>query len=313
MVKRAADVKKAAGQRFGAHMSIAGGLEKAFDHAESAGCDCLQIFVKNQRQWSGKTMTDDDVARFHDARKRTGIEPIVAHATYLINLGAPGDPIAQKSINALTDELERCERLELAGLVLHPGAHVGEGEEAGLKRIIERLDDVIERTIGYRTNILLEITAGQGTNLGYRFEQLLHIMDGVKKPKRLGVCLDTCHLFAAGYDLTSDDGYEAMTDELANTVGFDSVACIHVNDSQKACGSRVDRHDHIGQGALGDGAFARILNDPRLIHAPRILETPKGENDDGEDWDVVNLARLRSLVKAKGGKSKATARKSKSR
>lgn len=322
MVKRILVAKKASktvnsrkkavtNQRFGAHLSIAGGLDTAFERAESAGCDCLQIFVKNQRQWIGKAMTDDDVSRFEAARNRTGIAPVIAHASYLINLGAPGDPTAKKSVDALVDELERCERLGLAGLVLHPGAHVGEGEEAGLSRIIKRIDEVCASTSGFNTRILLETTAGQGTNLGYRFDHLQQIMEGARDASRLGVCLDTCHLFAAGYDLTTEDGYAAMAEELDATIGFDSVACIHVNDSQRACGSRVDRHDHIGLGAMGDDAFKRILNDKRLTHAPRILETPKGETDDGEDWDVVNLARLRSLLNRNRGKQKQGSTRSK--
>jgi deoxyribonuclease-4 len=280
-------------------MSIAGGLENAFQAGVDAGCDCLQIFVKNQRQWRARPLTEDVVTRFRQAARRTGIRPVVAHATYLINLASPDDTRWHQSIDALTEELLRCEALGVRWLVVHPGAHLGEGVEAGLARITMALDKIHRRTAGIRARLLLETTAGQGTTLGAEFTHFRWIMDAVREPRRLRVCLDTCHLFAAGYDLRRPVGYERMVAELVEHVGLSNVACIHVNDSKGACGSRLDRHEHIGRGRIGRAGFALLVNDPRFVAVPKILETPKGTDARGLDLDRVNLQRLRGLIRRK--------------
>ncbi|HRX86998.1 MAG TPA: deoxyribonuclease IV [Phycisphaerae bacterium] len=284
-------------QRFGSHLSIAGGLHLALERAQAVGCDCLQVFVKNQKQWVGKPLTDEDVRLFRRAQRETGIKPVVAHASYLINLGSPDDAMWNRGIAAVVDELQRCEALGIRGLVLHPGAHMGEGEEAGLTRIAAGLDDVHRRAPGLAAKVLLETTAGQGTALGWRVEHLGSILQRVAAPDRLGVCLDTCHLFAAGYDLRDAAACDQLVGALKRHVTLRRVACIHVNDSKTPLASRVDRHTHIGDGHIGADGFRNILRDTRLARAPRILETPKGENDQGEDFDAVNLRTLRGYVR----------------
>ncbi|MFQ5423482.1 MAG: deoxyribonuclease IV [Phycisphaerae bacterium] len=284
-------------QRFGAHMSVAGGFENAFDAGAAAGCDCLQIFVKNQRQWTAPPLKDEQVAAYRAARRRTGLTPVVAHAAYLLNLASPDPALRKKSTRALIDELTRCEALGVAGLVLHPGSHMGDGVDKGIKRIARALDGVHRATGGFRCRVLLESTAGQGTSIGHEIAQLGRILDAASESDRLGVCLDTCHLFAAGYDLSAPDDYERTIGELSQYVGLDRVACVHVNDSKGECGGRLDRHEHIGEGRLGRKGFAHLLNDVRLAAAPRILETPKGVDDRGRDLDRVNLGRLRRLVR----------------
>lgn len=277
-------------------MSAAGGLHNAFAEATRVGCDCLQIFVKNQRQWKAKPLTDEQVRLFAEAGRATSVTPIVAHASYLLNLASPDDANRQKSIDALTDELERCEALGLHGLVVHPGAHLGEGADAGIRRIAQSLDEVHTRTPGIKCPVLLETTAGQGSTLGRTIEEIAEMIDATRSPLRLGVCLDTCHLFSSGYDLRDAAACSALIDLIATRIGLDRVHCIHVNDSKADLGSRIDRHDHIGQGKIGLEGFANILGDPRLFHAPRILETPKETDADGNDLDVVNLSRLRKIV-----------------
>ena len=284
-------------QRFGAHMSIAGGLHNACTAGQDAGCDCLQVFVKNQRQWVAAPLTDEAVREWKRAVRRTGLRPIVAHGTYLINLASPDATNRKRSIDAHIDELTRCEALGIRYLVAHPGSHVGQGEAVGIRGIAGALDCIHQATAGFKVRTLLETTAGQGTNLGYRFEHLAEIIARVGAPERVDVCLDTCHLFAAGYDFRRPDGYQAMMADFDRLLGMRRIKCIHVNDSKQACGSRVDRHEHIGRGTLGTGGFRQILNDPRLAKVPKILETPKGEDDKGRDLDRVNLARLRRLIR----------------
>lgn len=284
-------------QRFGAHMSIAGGLHNAFDEAVAADSDCLQIFVKNQRQWTAKPLEDAAIAAYRAAEARTGIGPVVAHATYLINLGSPDAALRNKSILALVDELNRCEALGVSGLVLHPGAHMGEGEAAGIARIAAALDEAHRATAGFKTRVLLETTAGQGSTLGHQPAQLGKILAGTAEAERVGICIDTCHVFAAGYDIRTDDGYDRLMTELESACGLARVACLHVNDSKGDLGSHVDRHDHIGDGKIGRAGFERILNDPRLAAVPRILETPKEDDSGAETMDRVNLSRLRELIR----------------
>ena len=223
----------------------------------------------------------------------TGIEVVLSHSAYLINLGSPDDALWQRSINAMADEIVRAEALKLVGVVLHPGGHMGAGEEAGIARIVAGLDQVHDMTPGHKTLTLLETTAGQGTHLGYRFEQLRAMMDGVKEPDRIGFCVDTCHIFAAGYDIRTPETYAATMDEFDRVVGLNRIKGFHFNDSKKDLGSRVDRHDGIGSGFLGLDPFGFILNDPRFADVPMILETPKSED---MHEDVENLALLRSLI-----------------
>jgi deoxyribonuclease-4 len=253
----------------------------------------MQIFVKNASTWSGKPLTPDAVASYKAAAANATIAPVLAHAAYLINLCASSEDVRRKSRDALADELTRCAALGVAGLVVHPGAHMGAGESDGLARIAESLNAILDRVPEAATKTLLETTAGQGTTLGYRFEHLRRIIDGVEDRRRVGVCLDTCHLFAAGYPIHTEDGWEATMRELEEIIGLEQVAAVHVNDSKREFGSRIDRHHHIGQGLLGETAFRMVMNDPRLRSVPKILETEKSED---MHEDVENMARLRALV-----------------
>jgi deoxyribonuclease-4 len=279
--------------KLGAHESIAGGMHKAFDRAQSVGCDAVQIFVKPNRAWAVKPLTTEDVDLFKAKAVGTDIQPVVGHASYLLNLGTPDDILWKKSIDTLIVELERCEVLGVPYLVLHPGAHVSTGEKAGLARITQALGDVHAGTPGFHTQILLETTSGQGSSLGHRFEHLAWLMDNAPEGERLGVCLDTCHVFAAGYELRTPDGYAATMDEFDHVVGLERLRAIHLNDSKGDLGSRKDRHDHIGKGHIGLEGFRHILNDTRLAGLPALLETPK--SDDLHE-DRENLSVLRSLV-----------------
>ena len=278
-------------------MSVAGGLENAFTSGRAVGCDCLQIFVKNQRQWRAGPLTDDQVFRFREARSATGLAPVVAHASYLLNLASPARSTREMSVDAMVDELTRCETLGVEALVFHPGAHLTGTIDEGILHIAESLDEVHRRCAGFHTMVLLETTAGQGSAIGWHFGQLAAIVDRVREADRLGVCLDTCHLFAAGYDFRSAEGYAAMIDQLDRTIGIPRVRCIHTNDSKKNLGSRVDRHEHIGKGKIGKTGFAHFVNDPRFRDVPFILETPKGKDGRGTDLDMLNLKRLRALAR----------------
>jgi deoxyribonuclease-4 len=279
--------------RLGAHESIAGGLHKAFDRAQSAGCDTVQIFVKSNRSWAVKPLTDDDIARFRAKAESTGVHPVVGHTSYLLNLGTPDEALWTKSRDMLITELERCEALDVPYLVLHPGAHVGSGEEAGLARVAQALGEVHGATAGFRAQVLLETTAGQGSSLGHTFEQLAQIIELAPEGERLGVCFDTCHVFAAGYELRTPEGYTETMNALDKVIGLERLRAVHLNDCKGELGSRKDRHDHIGKGHIGLEGFRHLLNDPRLADLPGLLETPKG--DDLEE-DRENLAVLRSLI-----------------
>ena len=278
---------------FGAHMSISGGVGKSFARGASIGIEAMQIFAKNDRQWQAKPYADTDIAFYKAEAERTGIGPVIVHDSYLINLASPDDVNWQKSIAAFADELERCAALGIPYLVTHPGAHVGSGEDAGIARQVEAMNQLFERGVGGDVMVLLETTAGQGTVLGWRFDQLARMIDGVRRNERIGICIDTCHLLAAGYDIRAPDAYDATMRDFDSTVGLGRVKALHLNDSQKELGSRVDRHTHIGQGTVGLEAFRLLVNDPRLQHLPMVIETPKGD-DMAED--VQNLALLRSLV-----------------
>lgn len=279
---------------FGAHMSISGGVSKAFARGQQVGCEAMQIFCKNERQWQAKPLPPDEVIKFKAEQARSGIGPVVVHASYLINLAAPADDLWEKSIAAFCDELERCALLEVPYLVTHPGAHTGSGEEAGLAREAAALNRIFEAGIGSPVTVLLETTAGQGSSLGNRFEHIARLFALVPHHERMGVCVDTCHIFAAGYDLRSPEAYAATFEAFGQIIGLEHIKCFHLNDSQKALGSRVDRHAHIGQGEIGLEAFALLVNDPRFKHVPMIIETPK-EKELLED--IENLTLLRSLVK----------------
>jgi deoxyribonuclease-4 len=290
----------------GAHMSIAGGHHHAVQAARAHDCGALQLFTKNSNQWNAKPLLDEDVKLFRQALRGSGIRFPLAHDSYLINLASPDETLYRRSIEAFVVELERAERLGLSYLVTHPGAHMGMGEEAGLAKITVALDEVHRRCAGFKVKVLLETTAGQGSCLGHRFEHLAAIIDQVAEPKRLGVCLDTCHVFAAGYALAPQAEYEKTMQTFDSIVGLKRLKAFHINDSRKPLGSRVDRHAHIGKGCLGIEPFRLLLNDPRFRDHPMVLETPKEEGDI-EDMDSVNLATLRGLIAQSGGGTGAKA------
>ncbi len=277
----------------GAHMSIAGGLWRALERGEALGCGAVQIFLKNQRQWAGPPLTPDDIRAFAAARRRTRLRAVFAHASYLINLAGPHPVEWARAVDVFTDELERGEALGLSCLVIHPGSHLGTGVAAGLARVAAALDEATRRTAGYRIRIALENTAGGGDTLGRRFAELGVLIGRVGRPERVGVCIDTCHLFAAGYDIRSAAGWEAAVAECAGQVGLERILAFHLNDARAGLGSGLDRHEHIGQGHLGRAAFRRLLGDLRFRGVPKVLETPKEPEPMA---DQRNLARLRALA-----------------
>jgi len=273
-------------------MSIAGEVGQALIRGQQVGCDCIQIFTKSSRQWASKPFSEAEIATFKRNLRETGIKMVIAHDSYLVNLGAPDDALRLKSVKGFIDELERCEALGVPFLVAHPGSHVGSGEEQGIKTIAKSIDEAHARCKGFKTKIALEITAGQGSNLGYSFQQMGQIFDAVTENERLRLCFDTEHAFAAGYDLRTDGEYEKTFALLDEHIGLDKIAAFHLNDATKPINSRIDRHQHIGQGFIGLDAFRRLLNDQRFFGIPMCLETPKGPD---MKEDVENLATLRSL------------------
>ncbi len=278
-------------------MSIAGGLYRALLRGREAGCEVIQIFTRNRNRWKSKKLSAKEIDLFHKACDETSILAVAAHNSYLINLASARSHVLEKSFRALLQELERAELLGIPYLVMHPGAHVGDGEKKGLRRIADALNRVFERTSDYRVKILLEMTAGQGTSLGYRLEHLAEILEMTESQERLGVCMDTCHAFAAGYDFRTTKAYRQFFGEFDRILGLDRLRLFHLNDSKNRLGSRVDRHEHPGAGFIGLKAFSFFLNDPKLAHLPFLIETPKGKSKDGLDWDVVNLNLLKSLIK----------------
>jgi deoxyribonuclease-4 len=281
-------------------MSVAGGLPFAIARAELHKCETLQIFSKNASQWRARPLPPQEIAAFRDAARKTGITPIVAHASYLINLATTSDTLRAQSIAALGEEVDRAEALGLLGVVLHPGARMAAPTEQALSLISSALAEVLKARPRGKTMILLEHTAGQGSTMGSTFEEIAAMIRGVKRNTRLGVCLDTCHLLASGYNLCSDDGYEATFDEFESLIGYDRLLVFHLNDSKRPCMSRVDRHEHIGKGCIGLEPFRRLLNDPRFDHLPMILETEKSEwREKGkvviDPLDEMNLNTLRAL------------------
>lgn len=276
----------------GAHCSTQGGVSKALERAVAIGCGAVQIFTKNNNRWFEKPLDPDEVRRFRAAARRFKARFLFSHDGYLINLASPRREILDKSLLSLADEIRRADLLGLAYVVTHPGAHVGAGEEAGIARVVRSLDLVHAETAGARTRVLLETTAGQGTALGWRFEHLAEILARVKAPERLGVCVDTCHIFAAGYDIRTEAECARTLRRLERLVGRRAVRAFHLNDSLRELGSRVDRHAHIGKGKIGLEGFRALVNDPRFRDRPMVLETPKGKE---MREDLRNLRVLRSL------------------
>ncbi|MBI3793177.1 MAG: deoxyribonuclease IV [Nitrospinae bacterium] len=279
---------------FGAHMPIGGGVENAPLSGKKTGCAVMQIFTKNSNQWKAKNLEPSSVEKYLKNLGESGIKAVASHDSYLINLGSPNPVLREKSLAAFIDEIERAALLKIPFLVFHPGSHLGSGEEAGLDAVAECMNKAISATKKHPDVMLvIETTAGQGTNLGYKFEHIARLIDGVKDQGRVGVCLDTCHVFAAGYDIRTEAGYKKTFAEFDRIIGLDKLVFFHVNDSKKDFGSRVDRHEHIGKGFIGEKAFELLVNDKRFFKIPMALETPK-EADLKED--VENLATLRRLA-----------------
>jgi deoxyribonuclease IV len=274
----------------GAHVSTSGGVDKAPGNGVRVGCEAIQVFTKNQRQWKARPLSKAEVESYLSEVAKSRIQRAVSHDSYLINLASPDDAILKRSREAFADEVERCEQLKIPYLIFHPGSHVGSGEKVGLRSIATCINDTLHNKAGYATQLLLETTAGQGTNLGYSFEQLAEILEMVKEKDRVGICVDSCHIFAAGYEIRTADAYRSTMAQLDQVIGLKKVKAFHLNDSKNPLGSRVDRHEHIGEGHLGVETFRLILNDDRFRGIPMVLETP------GEDEDFVrNLQLLKKL------------------
>ena len=277
----------------GAHFSIAKGLQLALFEAQSYGCRALQLFTKNAHTWRERTLTDEEIARFKAAKSATKIKSIASHTSYLINLAAPDPEKQARSCRALEQELLRSSQLSIPWVVLHPGSHVGSGLAEGIQRIAESVNEIFAKNPSISTRLLFETTAGQGASVGHTFEQLAAIKEKIKPQDKIGFCLDSCHIFAAGYDIRSEAAYQKTMAAFEAAIGLKHLYAVHLNDSKKGLGSRVDRHEHIGEGTIGIRAFEYIMNDGRLAHIPKIIETPKQK--DGRDADRINLDKLRSL------------------
>lgn len=288
--------------RLGAHMSAAGGVYKAFARAEETGCDSMLVFTKSNRQWKAKPITDDDVTKYRKAaEKYSHITPVAVHASYLINIASPDDALWEKSFLSLKDEVERAAKFDIPFITFHPGSFVKSDLESGIERIGKGLKRLMAETedSAPNTTVCLETMAGQGTNIGFAFDHLKWLLELGENHERLGVCFDTCHVFAAGHDFRTKEGYEATLAAFDGAVGLDKIKCFHFNDSKYDLGEKKDRHEHIGQGFIGKEGFAHFVNDPRWKDHAAHLETPKTEtDDDGNDveMDAVNLATLRSLI-----------------
>jgi deoxyribonuclease-4 len=279
----------------GAHVSIAGGLHNAPHNGKAGTCEVVQIFTRSRNQWGTRKILPREVDRFRRAQEETGVRVVCAHDSYLINLASPDKTLFRKSWKALLEETKRCDLLGIPLLVAHPGSHVGSGAEKGLARIAEALTRILDGTPEGNVTICLETTAGQGTSLGHRFEHLAHILDRIENRGRTGICLDTCHIFAAGYPITTGPEYRKTMKLFDGILGLERLRVIHMNDSKKGPGTRVDRHEHIGRGRIGKDPFGFFLNDRRIARVPKIIETPKASPLD----DRRNLKRLRSLMTGK--------------
>jgi len=288
-----------AGFALGAHMSIAGGFRKAAERARAAGATALQVFTKSSNQWKAKPLDEQDVAAFRESCRAFGLRGLIAHDSYLINLASPDPALYERSIEAFRIELERSERLGLSHLIFHPGAHLGEGEAAGLERVAAALNRLMDERPDCPVKPTIETTAGQGSCLGHRFEHLRDLLGALREPERAAICVDTCHLLAAGYDIRTEAGCEETFEQLDALVGLDRVQAFHLNDSRRPLGSRVDRHEHIGEGEVGEIPFGWILRQRRFRGVPMVLETPKTiSGKDGKDdptLDIQNLTRLVNL------------------
>ena len=285
--------KVSAGHLLGAHMSIGGGVARAIERARSIECTTMQIFVKNNMQWFARPLEREEIRSFREHAQRRELKMVFAHANYLINLAATNPQFHANSLRALSEELTRADQLGLPFIVMHPGAHLGAGEGAGLEKISQSIDEVFARVPKVKTRIALETTAGQGTSLGHTFQHLAEIMATVRAPERLCVCLDTAHVFAAGHDLTNEQGTRRMFREFDRIIGLENLVALHLNDSKTARGSRVDRHQHIGKGRIGLEAFRFIMRDRRFRKIPKVLETPKGKD---LREDIENMRKLRELA-----------------
>ena len=279
----------------GAHMSVAGGLYTAFERADRVGCTAIQIFTKNSNQWNDPTILPEDMTKYREAKDKSKVQIVVSHDSYLINLCAVNEKLLEKSREAFVKEIKRCDALEIRHLIFHPGAHTTLDRKESLRLVADSLNYAHKETEGTNLMTLIEATAGQGTTVGSSFEEIAEIISGVKDKKRVGVCIDTCHIFAAGYDIRTRDDYEKTMSNFDKIIGFEKLHAVHLNDAKKPLNSHVDRHEHIGKGEIGKEAFGFIMNDDRFSKIPKILETPKGEN--GYEMDIVNLRALRELVK----------------
>ncbi len=276
----------------GAHMSISGGMVKAIERGESIECRAIQVFTKNNNRWKGKAFTPQDIDAFRKGWEASCIDSVIAHDCYLINLASPKEELLEKSRLAFIDEMERCHRLGIQHLVFHPGSHNGTGEEEGLNRVAESVNHILDTCSGFDVFPTFETTAGQGTNLGYSFQHFSHLLERIEQKEKIRFCIDTCHIFAAGYDISTEEGYAKTFKEFDELIGIEKIACFHLNDSKKGLGSRVDRHEHIGKGCIGKNAFSFLMKDPRFTQVPKVLETPKGEE---LQEDRENLGLLREL------------------
>lgn len=277
----------------GAHTSTQGGVVSAITRAEKLGFNAMQIFTKNNNRWNANSLTETEISEFKHKLKESQVQFVVSHDSYLINLCAKDDEILKKSRESFIDELNRCEILGIPHLNFHPGAHGGKGEDYGIKLISESLNIAHKQTENFKVKSMIELTAGQGTALGYKFEQIAEILELVDEKERISVCIDTAHIFAAGYNIRDKKEYDKVIAEFDEIIGLEKLKCIHMNDSKKELGNRVDRHEHIGKGFIGLEGFTNIMNDERLLNVPKILETPKGKE---QFEDLENLAVLKSLI-----------------
>ncbi len=287
-------MKNLKGLNIGAHVSVSGGLPNAVLRAVKIGCETIQIFTKSNVRWKSRELTEEEIEKFQTELKKFNIHPVVVHSSYLINLCASDGEILKKSRKAFIDELRRCESIGAMCLVFHPGAHLGKGEDYGIKLAAESINLAHNETKNFKTLTVIEITSGQGSAIGYKFEQIKKIIDLVDDKDRIGVCIDTCHLFSAGYDIREEKGCENVFKEFDEIIGIEKIKVFHLNDSKRELNSRVDRHYHIGKGYIGKVAFHYIMQNPAFKNIPKIIETPKGSDD---KFDISNLTTLRKLVK----------------